>query len=116
MFAAKWYGVAGVPDPSYARPAISGAEDGWNALAGVRWIMLATVLAAIGSVVLHATQRAHGTKTDTSRVVATLGSITSVLLDLPGADRASRGRHGHRPEAGRRPGAGVRAGDRLGRL
>ncbi len=80
MFAAKWYGVAGVPDPSYARPAISGAEDGWNALAGVRWIMLATVLAAIGSVVLHATQRAHGTKTDTSRVVATLGSITSVLL------------------------------------
>ncbi len=80
MFAVKWYGVAGVPDPSYARPAVSGAQDGWNALTGVRWIILATVLAAIGSVVLHASQRAHGTKTDTSRVVATLGSITSVLL------------------------------------
>ncbi len=80
MFALKWYGVAGVPDPSYARPAVSGAEDAWNGLPGVRWVMLATIVAAVGSVVLHASQRAHGSKTDTSRVVAVLGTITSLLL------------------------------------
>lgn len=80
MFAAKWYGVAGVPDPSYARPAISGAEDAWNGMTGIRWIMLATIVAAIGSVALHASQRHHGSRTDTSRVVAALGTITSLLL------------------------------------
>ncbi len=80
MFGLKWYGVAGVPDPSYARPAVSGAEDGWNGLPGVRWVLLATILVAVGSVVLHASQRTHGTKTDTSRVVTVLGTITSLLL------------------------------------
>jgi hypothetical protein len=90
MFATEWYGVAGVPDPSYARPATSTAENGFNGLTDVRWLMLATILAAIGSVFLHASQREHGTKTDTGRVVATLGALTSlllvyrVLIDLPG--------------------------------
>jgi hypothetical protein len=80
MFATKWYGVAGVPDPSYARPAVSGAEDGWNALTVVRWVILLTVIAAVGAVFLHASQRTHGTKTDTGRLVAFLGTVCSVLL------------------------------------
>lgn len=93
MFATKWYGVAGVPDPSYARPAVSGAEDGWNGLTVVRWVLLVTILAAVGAVLLHVSQRKHGTKTDTSRVVATLGVVSSallvyrVLIDLPGDGR-----------------------------
>jgi hypothetical protein len=93
MFLTKWYGVAGVPDPSAARPAISTAENAWNGLTIVRWIMLLTIVAALGSVVLHASQRSHGMRTDTSRVVFGLGSLTSVLLiyrvliDLPQADR-----------------------------
>jgi hypothetical protein len=80
MFLTKWYGVAGVPDPSAARPAISTAENAWSGLSVIRWVMLATIIAALGSVVLHVTQRSHGTKTDTSRVVLTLGLLTSVLL------------------------------------
>ncbi len=80
MFLTKWYGVAGVPDPSAAKPAISTAEDAWNGLSVVRWLMLITILAAIGSVVLHASQRSHGGRTDTSRVLAALGTLTSVLL------------------------------------
>lgn len=93
MFLAKWYGVAGTVDPSAARPAISTAEDAWNGLTIVRWIVLLTIVAALGSVVLHASQRSHGTRTDTSRVVFGLGSLTSVLLiyrvliDLPQASR-----------------------------
>jgi len=79
-FLTKWYGVAGVPDPSAARPAITTAENGWDALTVVRWVMLVTICAALGTVLLHASQRSHGTKTDTSRVVAGLGTLTSVLL------------------------------------
>lgn len=80
MFFAEWYGVAGVPDPSAARPAISTAENAWHGLSIVRWVMLATILVTLGSVVLHATQRSHGTRTDTSLIVVTLGSVTSLLL------------------------------------
>ena len=93
MFATKWYGVARVPDPSAARPALSGAVDAWNALTLVRWVMLVTILAAVGSVVLHASQRSHGTRTDTSTVLFGLGTVTAalvvyrVLIDLPQASR-----------------------------
>jgi hypothetical protein len=80
MFGATWYGVAGVPDPSSARPAVSYAENAWNGLPIVRWVMLATIVAALGSVVLHASQRSHGTRTNTSLLLVTLGSLTSALL------------------------------------
>ena len=80
MFAVKWFGVAGVPDPSYARPAVSTAVDGWNALTGIRWLMLATVIIAVGSIVLHVSQLQHGVKTDTSRIITALGGLTALLL------------------------------------
>lgn len=91
MFWTKWYGVAGVVDPSAARPAVSGAENAWHGLSVIRWVMLITILVALGSVVLHVSQRGHGTETDTSRLVAALGSLTAalltyrVLIDLPGS-------------------------------
>jgi hypothetical protein len=93
MFATEWYGVAGVPDPSAARPAIATAENGFNGLTTVRWVLVVTILAAIGTVLLHASQRAHGTKTDTSRTVAALGTLSAallvyrVLLVLPAANK-----------------------------
>jgi hypothetical protein len=80
MFAAEWYGVAGVPDPSAVRPAISTAENGWHGLTVTRWVLLAAIVASIGAVVLHASQRGHGNKTDTSLVVAVLGTASAVLL------------------------------------
>jgi hypothetical protein len=85
--------VAGVPDPSAARPAVSTAENAWGGLTIVRWVMLLTILAALGSVVLHASQRSHGARTDTSLVVLTLGGLSSglliyrVLIDLPEASK-----------------------------
>ena len=80
MFATEWYGVAGVPDPSAVRPAVSTAENAWHGLTITRWVLLATIVAAIGAVVLHASQREHGNKTDTSLVVAALGALSSLLL------------------------------------
>jgi hypothetical protein len=80
MFATEWYGVAGVPDPSAVRPAVSTAENAWHGLTVTRWILLATIVASVGAVVLHASQRGHGNKTDTSLVVATLGTVSAALL------------------------------------
>jgi hypothetical protein len=93
LFAAKWYGVASVPDPSAARPAVSGTESGWEGLSIVRWVLLLTIVVAIGSVFLHVSQRDHGARTDTSGAVAALGLLASVLLiyrvliALPSADK-----------------------------
>lgn len=93
LFATKWYGVAGVPDPSAARPAVSTAINGWHGLTIVRWVVLLTVIVAVGSVLLHISQRRHGSKTDTSRLVSALGALTSivliyrVLVSLPSSDR-----------------------------
>ena len=80
MFATEWYGVAGVPDPSAVRPAVSTAENAWHGLTVTRWVLLATIVASIGAVVLHASQRRHGNKTDTSLIVAALGALSAVLL------------------------------------
>jgi threonine/homoserine/homoserine lactone efflux protein len=93
MFATEWYGVAGVPDPSAVRPAVSTAENGWHGLTVTRWVLLATIVASIGAVVLHASQRGHGNKTDTSVIVAALGTLSAglliwrVLIVLPASNR-----------------------------
>jgi hypothetical protein len=80
MFATEWYGVAGVPDPSAVRPAVSTAENAWHGLTVTRYVLLAAIVASVGAVVLHASQRAHGNKTDTSLIVAALGALSAVLL------------------------------------
>lgn len=89
MFLLEWYGVVGVPGPLAARSSISTAANAWNGLTVVRWLMLLTIAVTLGSVVLHATQRSHGARTDTSGLITTLGTITAavlvyrVLIDLP---------------------------------
>ncbi len=93
MFALKWFGLEMPPGPSAARSAISAAENAWQGLTDLRWLMLLTIAAAFGAVLLHVSQRSHGTKTDTSGVVAVLGTVTAalviyrVLIDLPSPDQ-----------------------------
>ncbi len=85
MFAFAWYGVDGIPGQTQ----VSSAENAWHGLTLVRWLMLATIIVALGSLVLHATQRRHGTQTNTGSLVAGLGALTAlaltwrVLIDLP---------------------------------
>jgi hypothetical protein len=42
--------------------------------------MLTTVVVTVGSLVLHLSQRGHGSQTDTSLLVTALGALTAVLL------------------------------------
>jgi hypothetical protein len=80
MFGLKWYGVAAHPSAFAARSASPTAENAWNGLLTLRWLMLLTVFVAVGSLAIRITQRRHGTKTNTGIVVATLGTITALLL------------------------------------
>ena len=79
MFAFAWYGTAGVPGRS-VQAAGSGSETGWEGLHVIRWVVLATAVLALGTAVLHRTQRGHGTRTDASTAITLLGALTSVLL------------------------------------
>jgi len=80
LFAAEWYGVAGVPDPTHARPAIPGTESGWDALSITRWVIVLTAIVAIGAVGVRVSQREHGRQTDASALVMALGLLCSLLL------------------------------------
>ncbi len=88
MFALKWYGVVRLPHAA-DRSGSSSAVNAWTQLAGLRWLMLFTILVCIGAVVLHASQRTHGAQTDTGVLIAGLGGLTAallanrILIDLP---------------------------------
>jgi hypothetical protein len=77
MFALEWFGVDGIPGRTRS---LAWAENAWHGLTLVRWVMLATIVVAVGAPLLHASQRSHGAKTSTSRAVLALGSLTSALL------------------------------------
>jgi hypothetical protein len=90
MFGLEWFGVDGIPGRT---PSLAWAENAWHGLTLVRWVMLLTIGVAAGAPLLHLSQRSHGAKTSTSRVVLTLGCLTSgalifrVLIDLPSSDQ-----------------------------
>ena len=91
MFAAKWYGTDQLPGSATGVQRAT-AENAWNGLTLVRWLMLLTILVSLGSLALHFSQRNHGTTTDTAGLIAGLGTLTAILLiyrvliDLPSAN------------------------------
>jgi hypothetical protein len=88
MFAIEWYGVDRPPGKIDGEERVT-AENAWHALTIVRWLMLVTIVVAIGSLILHVSQRTHGVSTDTAGTVTVLGMVTAVVLsyrvlvDLP---------------------------------
>lgn len=89
VFAFAWYGVDGLPTRAGGRAAWS--ENGWHALRVVRWLILVTSAACLGSLAIHWRQRRHGARTSTAPALAALGLLTSlaliyrVLIALPSA-------------------------------
>jgi hypothetical protein len=79
MFAFAWYGVDQMPGRVSGRRVVTTA-NAWDGLMAVRWVMLVTILVALGSVVLHWHQRGHGARTLTGPFVAVLGLVTALLL------------------------------------
>jgi hypothetical protein len=87
-FGLKWFGVAGRPGIG-ADSGKQSAAGAWTELSVVRWLVLLTAVVALGSVVIHISQRSHGSQTNTTLPVTLLGGLTSLLLfyrlliDLP---------------------------------
>lgn len=79
MFLVEWYGVDGVPGRATSR-SLATAKNAWQVLTVTRWLMLATVAVALGSVLVHLTQRSHGAKTSTGLLVCVMGTLTAALL------------------------------------
>ena len=78
MFLLEWFGTVGLPRSR--RSGLETAENAGSGLTYTRWVMLLAIALALGSVALHASQRTHGTRTDTSRVMAAVGTLTTGLL------------------------------------
>lgn len=78
MFLLEWYGTVGLPRSR--RSGIETAVNAWKELTIARWLILLAIIVALGSVILHATQRSHAAKTDTSMLVAMVGTLLSIVL------------------------------------
>ncbi|MBV9193161.1 MAG: hypothetical protein JO168_03370 [Solirubrobacterales bacterium] len=89
MFALAWYGVDGVPGRT-AR--LVGTENAWQGLSVLRWLMLATIVAALAAAPLRLGGRSNGARPNTGALVMLLGTATSavliyrVLIALPSPD------------------------------
>ena len=73
MFTLKWYGVDGIPGHS----ALYRTVNAWEALSVIRWLMLATILVAVITPLVHA---AAGPSRGSGALVAALSGITALLL------------------------------------
>ena len=71
MVGGKWYG---------AGSGHGGSRTGWQALTDLRWLLLLTILAAVGLVFAQATRRAPAIPVTMSLVVMLLGIVTVAAL------------------------------------
>ncbi len=74
MFLLKWYGVDGIP----GRSALTRAENAWQALPVLRWLMLLTALATVCAPVLHLAGQSRAG--DVRRILAILAPVTWILV------------------------------------
>ena len=93
MFAFAWYGVDGIPGRSAVGSAVASAEDAWHGLSVVRWLMMLTITAAIGSVAIHVRPAARQVVAASRLTVLALGTVSftliayRVLIAMPTPDR-----------------------------
>jgi cytochrome bd-type quinol oxidase subunit 2 len=71
MIEGKWYGDAG---------RTGGSVTGWQALTNLRWLLVVTIVAAVGLLLVQATRRAPAVPVTMSLVVMLLGIVTVVAL------------------------------------
>jgi uncharacterized membrane protein AbrB (regulator of aidB expression) len=71
VVAGKWYGAGGGTGAS---------QTGWQALTDLRWLVLVTILAAVGLVFAQATRRAPAIPVTMSLVVMLVAIVCAVAL------------------------------------
>lgn len=89
-----WYEVGGAVGDAAEQFGIDNSISGWDAHSLLRWLILLTVVAALGLAFLKATGRAvPRLAVSTSALVAALGALTTILIAFrmliaqPGPDK-----------------------------
>ena len=80
MFTFAWYGVDRIPGTPSARHGTVRTENAWQGLSVVRWVMLLTILVAMGLPLLRLRWPAIASRAASSTALLALGALTSVLL------------------------------------
>jgi hypothetical protein len=93
MFASAWYGVDGIPGATTTSSAAAYSEDAWHGLTLIRWLMLLTVLVALGALAIHAAKPSRVTIARVRLALLALSTLTvaavifRVLIVMPSPDR-----------------------------
>ena len=80
MFAVAWYGVDGIPGRATSRSGVASAQSAWDGLTVIRWLMLVTVLVALGTVAIHLLRPSRIAVAGIRLALLLLAALTAVLL------------------------------------
>lgn len=82
MFFFKWFGasVSGTSPLNGASFSVSSSANAWHTLSNTRWLLLLTVIVALGAVVLVATRRELSLPVAPSAIVAGLGGLSAIFV------------------------------------
>jgi hypothetical protein len=90
MFLLPWYGFSGSAERSAQALGLPTSFNGWQGLSTLRWLMMATIVAALALAILQIACRAPALPVSFSVIVTVLGALTSlalvyrVLISAPG--------------------------------
>jgi len=93
MFALEWYGVDGIPGRSGSRTGTVSAQNAWNGLTLIRWLMLVTIAVAFTAAAMHFRRPTQVVVASTRLALLVLATLTAaslvyrVLIVLPSPDR-----------------------------
>jgi hypothetical protein len=79
LFFFNWYGVS-TNASSIAGVNLNISKSGWDTFTNSRWIWLITIIVALASVVLVATQRKLELPVQPAMIVAALGALSTILI------------------------------------
>jgi hypothetical protein len=84
LFFFKWFGVSfsspsisGIPGGSVS---VGGSLNGWHSLTTIRWLLLLTIIVAVGMVLLVAAQRKLDSPVQAGVIVAGLGALSAIFV------------------------------------
>jgi hypothetical protein len=82
MFFFKWFGVnlPGVAEAYLHVAGFSASADAWHTMSGIRWILLATIVAGVTLVVLAGSGRKLELPVSMGVIVAGLGALATILV------------------------------------
>lgn len=81
MFFFKWFGASASSTlPGGGSISFGSSVDGWNSLTNTRWLLVLTIIAALGLVFMIATQRTLASPVSPSAIIAGLALLSAIFV------------------------------------